>query len=121
MQPTAEEREMVDGLISMHLDEYKASGAELIMGNCRFIAPKTIEVRLNKGGTRVITGEPAILPGSPGRINLALRDVRKPETGRISARCISTGCRSNHGRGGSATIAAVRVLPSRAPCRGRRS
>jgi hypothetical protein len=30
-------RDMVDGLIAMHLDAYKASGAELIMGTGRFM------------------------------------------------------------------------------------
>src|SRR5713226_4479974 len=53
----ARKRQMVDGLITMHLDNYKASGAELIMGAGRFIAPKTIEVSLNDGGTRVLTGD----------------------------------------------------------------
>jgi pyruvate/2-oxoglutarate dehydrogenase complex dihydrolipoamide dehydrogenase (E3) component len=52
---------MVDGLIAMHLDRYKASGAELIMGAGRFIAPKTIEVRLNDGGTRVLAGDQVFL------------------------------------------------------------
>jgi pyruvate/2-oxoglutarate dehydrogenase complex dihydrolipoamide dehydrogenase (E3) component len=54
-------REMVDGLIAMHLDKYHASGAELIMGTGRFIAPKTIEVSLNDGGTRVLTGDRVVL------------------------------------------------------------
>ena len=36
-------REMVDGLTSMHLDRFRASGAELIMGTGRFVAPRTIE------------------------------------------------------------------------------
>jgi pyruvate/2-oxoglutarate dehydrogenase complex dihydrolipoamide dehydrogenase (E3) component len=53
----ARKRDMVDGLIAMHLDRYKASGAELIMGTGRFIAPKTIEVELNDGGNRVLTGD----------------------------------------------------------------
>src|SRR5271165_3987906 len=53
----ARKRDMVDGLIAMHLDQYKASGAELIMGTGRFIAPKTVEVSLNNGGTRVLTGD----------------------------------------------------------------
>ena len=50
-------REMVEGLIAVHLDRYKASGAELVMGEAKFIGPKTIDVRLNDGGTRTITGE----------------------------------------------------------------
>jgi len=54
-------RDMVDGLIALHLDLYKASGAELIMGTGRFTAPKTIEVSLNDGGTRVLTGDRVVL------------------------------------------------------------
>src|SRR5437773_2017336 len=38
-------RDMVESLIAMHLDRYKASGAELILGAGRFVAPKTVEVR----------------------------------------------------------------------------
>jgi len=57
----ARKRDMVDGLIAMHLDAYKASGAELIMGTGRLIAPKTIEVNLNNGGTRVLTGDRVVL------------------------------------------------------------
>jgi pyruvate/2-oxoglutarate dehydrogenase complex dihydrolipoamide dehydrogenase (E3) component len=50
-------REMVEGLIAMHLDRFKASGAELIMGAGRFVAPKTLEVHLNGGGMRLLTGD----------------------------------------------------------------
>src|SRR5438270_2440901 len=57
----ARKRDMIDGLIAMHLDRYKASGAELIMGTGRFVAPKTIEVSLNDGGTRVLTGDRVVL------------------------------------------------------------
>ena len=54
-------RDMVDGLIAMHRERYKASGAELIMGTGRFVAPKTLEVRLNEGGTRVLAGDRVFL------------------------------------------------------------
>jgi pyruvate/2-oxoglutarate dehydrogenase complex dihydrolipoamide dehydrogenase (E3) component len=54
-------RDMVDGLIALHLEKYKASGAELIMGAGRFVAPKTLEVRLNDGGTRVLVGDRVFL------------------------------------------------------------
>ncbi len=54
-------RDMVDGLVAMHVDKYKASGAELIMGAGSFIAPKTIEVQLNDGGTRLLTGDRVFL------------------------------------------------------------
>src|SRR5258707_7688146 len=36
-------REMVEGLVAVHLDLYKKSGTELIMGDGRFTAPKTLE------------------------------------------------------------------------------
>src|SRR5438045_356907 len=42
-------RDMVEGLIAVHLDRYRASGAELILGAGHFVAPKTLEVRLNDG------------------------------------------------------------------------
>jgi pyruvate/2-oxoglutarate dehydrogenase complex dihydrolipoamide dehydrogenase (E3) component len=54
-------RDMVDGLIALHLQNYKASGAELIMGAGRFVAPKTLEVRLNDGGTRMLSGDQVFL------------------------------------------------------------
>jgi hypothetical protein len=37
-------RKMVTGLVDMHLDLYKKSGAELIMGSGRFVGTKTTEV-----------------------------------------------------------------------------
>jgi pyruvate/2-oxoglutarate dehydrogenase complex dihydrolipoamide dehydrogenase (E3) component len=47
---------MVAAQVAKHLENYKASGAELIMGSGRFVAPKMIEVLLNDGGIRVFTG-----------------------------------------------------------------
>jgi pyruvate/2-oxoglutarate dehydrogenase complex dihydrolipoamide dehydrogenase (E3) component len=54
-------RKMVDDLIQVHLDRYKASGAELIMGSARFVSPRTVEVSLNGGGARVLAGERVFL------------------------------------------------------------
>ncbi|MGK9235174.1 FAD-dependent oxidoreductase [Inquilinus limosus] len=48
---------MVDREIAFHLNAYRESGAELIMGTGRFVAPKTIEVGLNDGGTRLLSGD----------------------------------------------------------------
>jgi pyruvate/2-oxoglutarate dehydrogenase complex dihydrolipoamide dehydrogenase (E3) component len=50
-------RQMVDGLIELHLGNFKASGAELVMGEARFTEPKTVRVTLNAGGTRLLRGE----------------------------------------------------------------
>jgi pyruvate/2-oxoglutarate dehydrogenase complex dihydrolipoamide dehydrogenase (E3) component len=54
-------REMVERQIAAHLQKYKASGAELIMGSGRFVASKTLEVILNDGGTRVLAGDKVFL------------------------------------------------------------
>ena len=54
-------RDMVEGEVAAHLENYKRSGAALIMGTGCFIAPKTLEVDLNDGGTRVLTGDKVFL------------------------------------------------------------
>jgi pyruvate/2-oxoglutarate dehydrogenase complex dihydrolipoamide dehydrogenase (E3) component len=67
-------RDMVDGMIATHLHLYKTSGAELIMGEGRFVAQRTLEVSLNEGGTRMLTadrifinvGTHASIPDMPG-------------------------------------------------------
>jgi pyruvate/2-oxoglutarate dehydrogenase complex dihydrolipoamide dehydrogenase (E3) component len=52
---------MVDDLIKLHLDLYRSSGAELILGEGRFIEPRTLRVALSEGGERVLTGERVFL------------------------------------------------------------
>ncbi|MGE7413939.1 FAD-dependent oxidoreductase, partial [Methylobacterium tarhaniae] len=67
-------RAMVAGLVDMHLDKYRDSGAELVMGSARFTGPKTIAVALNAGGERILTADTIVLnlgtrpvvPGVPG-------------------------------------------------------
>jgi pyruvate/2-oxoglutarate dehydrogenase complex dihydrolipoamide dehydrogenase (E3) component len=54
-------RRMVDGLIEMHLGNFKASGTELILGSGRFIAARTIEVALRDGGIRVLQGSKVVI------------------------------------------------------------
>src|SRR4030088_2937545 len=69
-------REMVERQIAQHVQIYRTSGAELIMGGGRFLAPKTLEVNLNDGGTRVLAadkvflnvGTHAAIPSVPGLI-----------------------------------------------------
>jgi pyruvate/2-oxoglutarate dehydrogenase complex dihydrolipoamide dehydrogenase (E3) component len=72
-------REMVEGLVALHLDLYQKSGTELIMGDGRFVAPKTLEVRLRDGGTRLLTGERVFL-------NLGTRATILPTAGLADAR-----------------------------------
>jgi pyruvate/2-oxoglutarate dehydrogenase complex dihydrolipoamide dehydrogenase (E3) component len=50
-------RQMVEGLVEVHLANFKASGAELVMGEARFTQLKTVQVTLNAGGTRLLRGE----------------------------------------------------------------
>jgi pyruvate/2-oxoglutarate dehydrogenase complex dihydrolipoamide dehydrogenase (E3) component len=67
-------RDMVADLIAFHLERYQASGAELIMGNARVVAPKTIDIALNDGGARLLVagklflnlGTHASIPPVPG-------------------------------------------------------
>ena len=72
-------RDMVKGLVDIHLNNFKNSGSELILGSGRFIAPKTLEVTLADGsksgssirhlrGTNVVigVGTRASIPPIPG-------------------------------------------------------
>ena len=67
-------RDMVEREIAAHLAPFKSSGAELVMGSGNFVAPKTLEVQLNDGGTRRLTGDKvfinvgshAAIPSIPG-------------------------------------------------------
>src|SRR5262245_4768201 len=54
-------QDMIDCEIAFHLNAYKTSGAELIMGSGRFIAPKSIEVALNDGGKRVLVAGKVVI------------------------------------------------------------
>lgn len=75
----ARKQAMVEREIAVHLAAYAESGAELIMGMGRFTGPRTIEVALNDGGSRTLSGEQividvgthAAMPDIPG-----LADVR---------------------------------------------
>lgn len=80
-------RAMVTGLIAMHEDRYNKTHTELILGEGRFVAPKTIEVTLANGGTRLVTGthvvistgSRATIPSIPGLLE------SKPLTHHIEA------------------------------------
>jgi pyruvate/2-oxoglutarate dehydrogenase complex dihydrolipoamide dehydrogenase (E3) component len=67
-------REMVERQVAKHLEIYKASGAQLIIGNGRFVAPNTLEVSAQGAGTRLLmadkiflnVGTRAAIPSIPG-------------------------------------------------------
>lgn len=54
-------RDMVSREVAGFLQNFKTSGAELILGSGRFIAPKTLEVQLNDGGARTLTADKVFL------------------------------------------------------------
>jgi pyruvate/2-oxoglutarate dehydrogenase complex dihydrolipoamide dehydrogenase (E3) component len=54
-------RQMVEEEHDFHAKRTADAGAELIMGEGRFVAPRTIEVTLNGGGTRRLVGERVFL------------------------------------------------------------
>jgi pyruvate/2-oxoglutarate dehydrogenase complex dihydrolipoamide dehydrogenase (E3) component len=67
-------RKMVEEGVQFHLERFKDTGAELVKGQARFVGPKAVEVSLNEGGTRKITGDRvfldlgthAMIPDIPG-------------------------------------------------------
>ncbi len=80
----ARKREMVEGIVQVHLDKYRAvldphRGDELIFGDAIFVAPRTVQVALRDGGERTIiadrvfvnVGTHAAMPDVPG-----LREAR---------------------------------------------
>src|SRR5580700_2424784 len=75
----ARKREMVDGIIQVHLDKYRGAldkqrGDELMFGEGTFTAPRTVHVALREGGERTLTadrmfvnvGTRATIPDTPG-------------------------------------------------------
>jgi pyruvate/2-oxoglutarate dehydrogenase complex dihydrolipoamide dehydrogenase (E3) component len=57
----ARKRAMVDGLREVQLERYRASGAELIIGEARFVGERTVEVELADGGHRRMRGDRVFL------------------------------------------------------------
>jgi pyruvate/2-oxoglutarate dehydrogenase complex dihydrolipoamide dehydrogenase (E3) component len=70
----ARKREMVEGIVQVHLDKYHAAGDELIFGDGAFVGPRTLRVELRDGGGRTLTadrvfvnvGTHATMPDTPG-------------------------------------------------------
>ena len=66
-------RDMVRHEVELHMQNFAATGTELIVGHGRFVAPKTLEVSL-EGGMRVLTGDRVFL-------NLGTQAAIPPITG----------------------------------------
>jgi pyruvate/2-oxoglutarate dehydrogenase complex dihydrolipoamide dehydrogenase (E3) component len=66
-------RDMVRHEVELHMQNFTATGTELIVGHGRFVAPKTLEVG-PEGGTRILTGDQVFL-------NLGTQPAIPPVTG----------------------------------------
>jgi pyruvate/2-oxoglutarate dehydrogenase complex dihydrolipoamide dehydrogenase (E3) component len=95
----ARKRRMVEDLVAMHREAYRTSGAELIMGQARVVAPKTLEVALNDGGTRVLRGDRVFLnlgtrpriPDVPGLAAAAMTNIELLELDRLPEHLVIIG------------------------------
>jgi pyruvate/2-oxoglutarate dehydrogenase complex dihydrolipoamide dehydrogenase (E3) component len=67
-------RKMVDASVKYHLDKYRESGTDLILGEGRMVGRRTLEVKTRDGNTRRLTadrlflnlGTHAAIPDTPG-------------------------------------------------------
>ena len=71
---TNRKRTMVKGLVEIHVRNFESSGVDFVLGRGYFVAPRTIQIDLQTGGTRRLrgtnviigTGTHATLPSIPG-------------------------------------------------------
>ena len=93
-------RAMVDDMVAIHRTRFAANGLEFVLGEGRFIAPMTIEVRLAAGGTRrlecerifIDLGTHATIPDIPGLAGAGpLTHVEALELDRLPAHLIVLG------------------------------
>jgi pyruvate/2-oxoglutarate dehydrogenase complex dihydrolipoamide dehydrogenase (E3) component len=54
-------RRMVSHSVDLHIDKFKKSGVDLILGSGRFIGPRTLEVRQQDGTVRRLRGDKVII------------------------------------------------------------
>jgi pyruvate/2-oxoglutarate dehydrogenase complex dihydrolipoamide dehydrogenase (E3) component len=98
-QVLARKRKMVEGLVDFHQEQYRTSGVELLLGQAHFVAPKTVEVALNDGGTRRLIGDRVFLnlgthpfvPPVPGLSEVALTNIEILELDRVPERLLVLG------------------------------
>lgn len=93
-------REMVDGMIEIHRKRFAVPSLEFVLGEGRFIAPRTIEVLLADGGSRRVVGQRvflnlgshATIPAIPGlAASEPLTHVGALELGRLPAHLLVLG------------------------------
>ena len=70
------ETEVVRAMVATHREQFAAAGVDLVLGTARFVAPRTVEVHRDDGGTRVVRGREVVidtgsrpaLPDIPGLV-----------------------------------------------------
>jgi len=95
----ARKRKMVEEEIAAHLALYSRAGTELVLGEARFVAPKTVEVKLKDGGTRLLGGERVFLnlgtrpsvPSIPGLSGAAMTNIELLELDRLPDHLVVLG------------------------------
>ena len=95
----ARKRKMVEGQVEFHQAMYKSSGNELVLGDGRFVGPKTLDVMLQGGGTRLLAGDRVFLnlgtrasvPPIPGLADVALTNIELLELDRLPEHLIVLG------------------------------
>jgi pyruvate/2-oxoglutarate dehydrogenase complex dihydrolipoamide dehydrogenase (E3) component len=92
-------RKMVEGLVAMQVDTFRTNGAELILGQAHFVGPKTVEVALNEGGTRLLSGDRVFLdlgtrphvPPVAGLAETAITNIELLELDRLPEHLVVLG------------------------------
>ena len=79
-------RRLVNDEIAAHLNLFRLSGAELILGSGRFVGPKLVEVVTNDGQIRLLEGE-TVLIGTGSRASIddipGLREANPRRTSKL--------------------------------------
>jgi pyruvate/2-oxoglutarate dehydrogenase complex dihydrolipoamide dehydrogenase (E3) component len=58
---TDRKRTMVKGLVDIHVRNFESSGVDLVLGHGHFVGPRTIQVDLQSGGTRLLRGRNVVI------------------------------------------------------------
>src|SRR6202012_3066699 len=97
-------RQMVSSLNDIYLEQYRQTGAEFILGSGRFVDPKTLEVVLPDGTSRLLRGANVI-------VSTGTRAAMEPAPGLAEAhpRTHSAGLELAQGPGRGMVIAEVYV------------
>lgn len=76
---------VVGGMVQAHRKLFADSGMDFVMGTARFVAPRTVRIDLNDGGTRLVRGRDVVIntgttPALPKLPGLPESDVWTSET-----------------------------------------